>query len=146
MDEIEKRTSGRWRPSPGSIYPLLAWLQDNGYVKELPTDQNGLKRYELTDNGKALLEEQRKIKMSPKNEVGFFGPPFLGTLWFRLSPERIAELRKSLGRIAAALFEIGYGLERNFSEITVKEAQKILDETADKLEDLSKKSRVKQDE
>ena len=47
MEEIEKHTGGHWKPSPGSIYPLLSWLQDNGYIKELPSE-NGLKRYELT--------------------------------------------------------------------------------------------------
>jgi len=62
MDDIGNRTNGRWRPSPGSIYPLLAWLQDNGHVKEMPSDQSGLKRYELTDKGEVLLEEQKKSK------------------------------------------------------------------------------------
>ncbi|MCS7136732.1 MAG: PadR family transcriptional regulator, partial [Aigarchaeota archaeon] len=36
MSEVERRTNGCWRPSPGSVYPLLAWLQDNGYVREVP--------------------------------------------------------------------------------------------------------------
>ena len=27
-NEIEKKTNGCWKPSPGSVYPLLAWLQD----------------------------------------------------------------------------------------------------------------------
>lgn len=44
IDEIESKTNGRWKPSPGSIYPLLAWLQDNGHVKELPVEQSGMKR------------------------------------------------------------------------------------------------------
>jgi DNA-binding PadR family transcriptional regulator len=146
MNEIEKRTSGRWKPSPGSVYPLLAWLQDNGYVNELPTDQNGLKRYELTASGKALLEEQRKIGMNSKDEGRFFGPPFFGALWFRLPPEKTEELRKSLRRVVAAFLELGYGLEHSFSEKTIEEVQKILDETAEKLESLNKKPRVKHDE
>ena len=33
MDEIQKHTGGNWKPSPGSIYPLLAWLQDNAIRK-----------------------------------------------------------------------------------------------------------------
>jgi len=61
INEIEARTNGRWKPSPGSIYPLLSWLQDNGHIKELPSDQSGMKRYELTDKGKVLLEQQRKV-------------------------------------------------------------------------------------
>ena len=70
MNEIEKRTGGFWKPSPGSIYPLLAWLQDNGYIKELPIE-NGLKRYELTKSGKLLFEEQKKIRKKVREEGGF---------------------------------------------------------------------------
>ena len=139
IDEIEKRTSGRWKPSPGSIYPLLAWLQDNGYVKELPTDQNGLKRYELTANGRALLEEQRKIRMNSKDEARFFGPPFFGAFWFGIPHEKTRELRESMKRVVVAFMELGRDLGHNFSEKTIDEVQKILDETAEKLENLSKK-------
>ena len=34
MSELESETNGYWKPSPGSIYPLLAWLQDQTYIKE----------------------------------------------------------------------------------------------------------------
>ena len=50
MEEIQKQTGSFWKPSPGSIYPLLSWLQDNGCIKELPLE-NGLKGYELTESG-----------------------------------------------------------------------------------------------
>jgi DNA-binding PadR family transcriptional regulator len=36
MTEIEKSTNGYWKPSPGSTYPLLAWLQDKGHIKDAP--------------------------------------------------------------------------------------------------------------
>ena len=75
MEEIHKHTGGNWKPSPGSIYPLLAWLQDNTYVKELPTE-NGFKRYELTQNGKDLLEEQTKIREKFRADAGFMTNPF----------------------------------------------------------------------
>jgi DNA-binding PadR family transcriptional regulator len=61
IDEIQKSTGGTWKPSPDVIYPLIADLQDNAYVKELPTE-NGFKHYELTQSGKDLLVEQTKIK------------------------------------------------------------------------------------
>ena len=46
-NEIERRANGRWKPSPGSIYPLLAWLKDNDHVKvaifsRLETPKKGL--------------------------------------------------------------------------------------------------------
>ena len=66
MDDIERHTGGCWKPSPGSIYPLLSWLQDNGYVKELPVE-NGLKRYELAETGKLLLDDSSLVKSAHLN-------------------------------------------------------------------------------
>jgi len=146
MNEIERRTNGRWKPSPGSIYPLLAWLQDNGYVKELPTDQNGLKRYQLTENGQKLLEEQRKIGMKFRKEAKFFAPPFLGALWFRIPPEKTVEVRETMRRLMSAFFELGGSLEEKFSEETLELARKVLDQTAEKLEDINRKLRGSKDE
>ncbi len=77
MEQIQKRTGNFWKPSPGSIYPLLSWLQDNGYVKELPSE-NGLKRYELTKSGKGLLEEQTRIRNKFREEAGFMPGQFFG--------------------------------------------------------------------
>jgi len=61
INEINKSTGGTWKPSPDSIYPLLTNLQDDSYVKELPTEK-GFKRYKLTQNGKDLLVKQIKSK------------------------------------------------------------------------------------
>jgi len=146
MNEIGKKTDGRWKPSPGSIYPLLSWLQDNNYVKESPTEEGGMKRYTLTDKGKALLEEQRKIKMKFRKEARFMPPPFLGGLWFRIPPEKTVELRRSMHRIFSAFFELGSALEERFSERAIEDVQKILNETAEKLEGLNKKVKGEQNE
>ncbi len=75
MEEISKNTGGNWKPSPGSIYPMLAWLQDNQYIKELPTE-NGLKRYEITQTGKDLLEEETKAREKFRDEAGFMAFSF----------------------------------------------------------------------
>ena len=139
MNEIGKRTNGHWKPSPGSIYPLLAWLQDNGYLKELPPQEDGMRRYTLTDMGKSFLEEQRKIKMKLRKEAKFFDPPFLEALWFRISPEKTIKLRKTMRRLFVVFFKLGGRLEENFSEQTLEEIRKILDETAEKLEGLDRK-------
>lgn len=139
MNEIEKRTNGRWKPSPGSIYPLLAWLQDNKYVKELPAEEGGMKRYVLTDEGKKLLEEQRKIKMRFRKEARFLPPPFLGALWFHIPPEKTIKLRESMHRVFSAFFELGSTLETKFSEDAIENVESILNEAAGKLEELNKK-------
>ena len=51
MDEIEKMSWGRWRPSPGSIYPLLEGMVQDGLVRKR---EDG--RYEITEKGKAESE------------------------------------------------------------------------------------------
>jgi DNA-binding PadR family transcriptional regulator len=44
-----------YRPSPGSIYPLLANLQEEGLVEQSPDEDPSLKRYKLTEAGHAEL-------------------------------------------------------------------------------------------
>ncbi|MEM1538977.1 MAG: PadR family transcriptional regulator [Candidatus Bathyarchaeia archaeon] len=139
MSEIEEKTGGCWRPSPGSVYPLLAWLQDNGYIQEVPTRESGVKRYMLTDKGKQLLEEQRKLKIQPGKVRKFFAPPFFGALWFRIPIKETHELRVAMSRFIDALLSLGISLERKFSEQALKEALAILNEATSKLEDINKK-------
>ena len=146
MNEIEKKTDGQWRPSPGSIYPLLSWLQENDYIKELPSEQDSMKRYTLTDKGKTLWAEQRKIRTKFRKEARFIPPPFLGGLWFRIPPEKTVELRRSIHRVFSVFFELGNTLEEKFSGQAIEDVQKILNETAEKLEGLNRKLKGKQHE
>jgi len=145
MDEIENRTGGFWKPSPGSIYPLLAWLQDNGYIKELPIE-NGLKRYELTESGKSLFEEQKKIRKKVREEGGFLPMPFLDSLLFKIPPEKTVEIRNSIRRFAIAFFHLGSTLQEKFSEQALNEALSAVDETSRKLEEINKKLKGDQHE
>ncbi len=50
MQTIEERSGGSWRPSPGSVYPTLAQLEDEGLVSSL--EREGGKVFELTDAGR----------------------------------------------------------------------------------------------
>jgi DNA-binding PadR family transcriptional regulator len=50
MQEIERRSDGVWRPSPGSVYPALQQLEDEGLVRSEESD--GSKRFALTDAGR----------------------------------------------------------------------------------------------
>jgi len=54
MQEIESRSNGMWRPSPGSIYPVLQQLEDEGLVR--PTGPEGRRVFELTDEGRAHVQ------------------------------------------------------------------------------------------
>lgn len=52
--ELRDRTGGIWRPSPGSIYPTLQLLEDEGLVTA--TERDGKKVYSLTDAGRAEVD------------------------------------------------------------------------------------------
>jgi len=55
ITEIEQRTSGAYKPSPGVMYPALSVLEDQGFVKA--KKQDGKRVYNLTEAGEAELEE-----------------------------------------------------------------------------------------
>ena len=138
MEDIEKHTGGFWKPSPGSIYPLLSWLQDGGYIKELPTE-NGLKRYELTARGKSLLEEQKKIRKKFREEAGFLPGPFFDSFLMKIPPEKTEEIRKTMIRLAIAMFQLSARIQEKYSEEALNESLKIVDETSKKLEEINRK-------
>jgi DNA-binding PadR family transcriptional regulator len=53
MQTIEARSDGRWSPSPGSVYPTLAQLDDEGLIRS--TDGEGSRLYTITDAGREHL-------------------------------------------------------------------------------------------
>ncbi|MEM2119316.1 MAG: hypothetical protein QW840_04250, partial [Candidatus Bathyarchaeia archaeon] len=108
-----------------------------------PTSEGGLKRYELTENGKKLHKELKKIKADFDKKAPFFPPPFLGALWFRTSPEKTFKVRESMRKVMVAFFEFGKALENDFSEEFVDVAAKVLDEATAKLEELTQKIKRK---
>jgi DNA-binding PadR family transcriptional regulator len=55
VDKIEEYTD--WRPSPGSIYPLLSHMQKLGLIRPHGDDDLTLKRFELTEKGRAHMKE-----------------------------------------------------------------------------------------
>jgi DNA-binding PadR family transcriptional regulator len=56
ISELENRTGGVWRPSPGSIYPTLQLLEDEGLIEV--TAEGGRKSYTLTDAGRTAAEAE----------------------------------------------------------------------------------------
>ncbi|MDB5434480.1 MAG: PadR family transcriptional regulator [Phenylobacterium sp.] len=55
IKELEDRTGGVYRPSPGVIYPTLALLEDEGFIRPV-TGEAGRKLYEATDPGREALK------------------------------------------------------------------------------------------
>ena len=55
MESMEEYTD--WRPSPGSIYPLLSRLQETGLIEPISDSAPDLKRFQITEKGKMELKE-----------------------------------------------------------------------------------------
>ncbi len=55
IQEIDQRTGGVWRPSPGSVYPTLQLLEDEGLITS--EESGGRKRFTLTDQGRPEAAE-----------------------------------------------------------------------------------------
>jgi DNA-binding PadR family transcriptional regulator len=108
MQEIERRSDGAWRPSPGAVYPALQQLEDEGLVRTRETD--GRKLFELTDAGRAHVEEHRA-------ELGQPWEAFSG----EVSDEtwELARLMKDLGAAAFQVLRAG-------DEGQVERARKVL--------------------
>ena len=65
IQEIAERSGGLWRPSPGSVYPTLQLLVDEGLIAG--TESEGSKRlFELTDEGRAAAD---KVETPPWQEI-----------------------------------------------------------------------------
>src|SRR5574341_2131206 len=57
MKDLEERMHGCYSPSPGTVYPTLQWLEDEGLVRS--RDVDGKKVYEITDAGIRFLDEHK---------------------------------------------------------------------------------------
>jgi len=65
IQEISERSGGLWRPSPGSVYPTLQLLVDEGLI--VGTESEGSKRlFELTDDGRSAAD---KVETPPWEEI-----------------------------------------------------------------------------
>jgi DNA-binding PadR family transcriptional regulator len=90
MQTIEERSQGRWRPSPGSVYPTLAQLEDEGLIRS--ADAEGARRFEITDTGRTHLEG-RSEEPAPW-ELGDDEPS-------------AKDLKSAIAGIAAAAWQVG---------------------------------------
>ncbi len=67
MQEVEERSGGVWRPSPGSVYPALQQLEDEGLIRTEQLD--GRKLFALTDAGEAYVKERGSDRPAPWDQA-----------------------------------------------------------------------------
>ncbi len=67
MQEVQERSGEVWRPSPGSVYPALAQLEDEGLIRSQESD--GRKLFQLTDAGREYVAERGEDKPAPWEQM-----------------------------------------------------------------------------
>ncbi len=67
MTELSERSGGVWRPSPGSIYPTLQLLEDEGLV--VAVEQDGRRTYSLTEAGRTELDRLSAGRRAPWDDL-----------------------------------------------------------------------------
>jgi DNA-binding PadR family transcriptional regulator len=112
MQELQQRSGGAWRPSPGSVYPALAQLEDEGLVRARE-DASG-RLFELTAAGK---KEAAQVGEAPWRTVG-------GD-----TGDELVDLLHQMKHIGAATMQILHGGDA----AQIAEARKILGEARRKL-------------
>ena len=100
ISQIAERSGGRWRPSPGSVYPTIQQLEDEGLVEA--DDERGRRTLRLTDQGRSYVEAH------PDELAGVWEP-----FGRQSSSERrggpgneYAALKPEIGQVMAAVWQI----------------------------------------
>ena len=107
-DKAAEITGGKWKPSPGSVYPLLRSLEEDGLVEPKLSRASGRREivYHTTSKGLKALDESRKRLISEFDEMfAVVGPLAMRVVHefdddelreFEESQEKIAEFKKSV--------------------------------------------------
>ena len=115
IQQIEERSGGSWKPSPGSVYPTLQLLADEGLIKA--EEAGGRKTYSLTEEGREVADAAAE-KSAPWESSST-----------RESSGRASALPKAGIDLAQAVAQVG----RSGSPEQVKQAIAVLDDARRKL-------------
>ncbi len=98
MKALEEETSGCYKPSPGTVYPTLQWLDDEGLVKA--DDVDGKKVYAITDKGREFLNENKSTVEDIFERVSETIDNIVG--------EPIPEVSRAMGRVVGQAYRAAW--------------------------------------
>ena len=111
IQEIERRSSGLWKPSAGSVYPALQQLEDEGLIEAV--EDAGRREFRLTDAGRTYADEH---------------PDELAAPWASVA-DSIDEDSRSLFEIMAAVGAATIQVGQAGSDAQVAKARQLLADT-----------------
>ena len=132
IQQIEKQTQS-WKPSPGSIYPLLSWMLKRGFTEELPRDELGSKRYCYTKKGKQFFKQQIEVANDFMDRIAFLLPMLVGGFNFSNSNKKALLSKEAARKLGQSIISLRQNLD-SLSEEDVEELSEILEESTNKIE------------
>ena len=129
ITELETRSEGRWRPSPGAMYPALEKMEIHGAVTS--TDIDGKRQYSLTEHGRQMLTEIREAQGDdsdePWNQSGTSGRGDLRRLMSELGGQARQVGRFGSDEQRASAIAVLDDAKRKLYEILARPAESIAD-------------------
>jgi DNA-binding PadR family transcriptional regulator len=95
IQQINERSDGAWRPSPGSVYPTIQQLQDEGLVET--DDERSRRSLALTEEGRAYVAEHA-------DELAAVWRPFDRSA--REDETSFSGLKPEIGQVMGAVWQI----------------------------------------
>ena len=134
---ITQDMGGRWKPKPGSMYPLLKSLLQDGLTLEIHDEDGRTRRYELTDTGRKFLKDHvdQSGELREKIDQGFtpFPRPFFSIL------AEDTDIPPSLLNLFKIFQSLRTMLMNNPSPETLDEIANVADRFSKDLEKIQKK-------
>jgi DNA-binding PadR family transcriptional regulator len=97
ISQIGERSGGAWRPSPGSVYPTISQLEDEGLVAS--DDSAGRRTLRLTEEGRAYVAEHPE-------ELARVWEPFDRPAAEATDPTDFVNLKPEIGAVMNAVWQI----------------------------------------
>jgi len=112
IGQLEERSGGRWRPSPGSVYPTLQMLEDEGLVRG--QDRDGKRVFEITDAGRETLASRTDETRAP---------------WEAPGGDQFSDMKQAAFQLGAAAMQVAH----TGSQEQLDRTKQILDEARKKI-------------
>jgi DNA-binding PadR family transcriptional regulator len=123
MQRLEEESGGYYSASPGSVYPVLQMLEDQGYVRAQQAD--GKKVYHITEEGRAFLHEHRDRVEDVTDRVDDFASMFTG--------RGMGELTRTFVRMAQVSLQ--QAMEAAGDRDAVESLRAVLERATNEIED-----------
>jgi DNA-binding PadR family transcriptional regulator len=138
VEEIERETGGKWKPSSGSIYPLLRWLHDKGFASQASSVESGMKSYSLTDKGKEFFREQIRVGQKFLEKMEWLAPMLLGGFDYGTDHENLICAKESAKKVFETFIELDAKRE-HLTKQSIEEIARILDNSNSQLRKIVEK-------